>query len=94
MSQDEPRAVTMRELSKLTADQLAKIDHAVPVTNNGLPVAWLVPLSPGERRRADLIARGRLRPGRRTAKWSPLPAPEDGPALSEVLMTMRAQERT
>ncbi|GAB3573085.1 hypothetical protein GCM10027445_31730 [Amycolatopsis endophytica] len=86
--------MTMRELSKLTADQLAKIDHAVPVTDNGLPVAWLVPLTPGERHRADLVARGRLRPGRRGVHWSPLPATENGPTLSEILLEMRARERT
>jgi antitoxin (DNA-binding transcriptional repressor) of toxin-antitoxin stability system len=89
-------AVTMRELGKLTADQVNRLDHAVPVTSNGLPVAWLVPLSPGEHRRAELIAAGELRPGRPEGLtgWSPLPSAEDETPLSELLMEMRAQERT
>lgn len=85
----------MRELGKLTADQVSHISQPVPVTSNGLPVAWLVPLSSGERRRAELVAAGRLIPGRPEglAGWSPLPASEDGPSLSEVLVNMRQQER-
>jgi hypothetical protein len=91
----EIHALTMRELGKLTADQLHHLDHPVPVTSNGLPVAWLTPLEPGERRRAELIAAGRLRPGRPRGLtgWSPLPA-DDSPTLSEMLIRMREQERT
>jgi antitoxin (DNA-binding transcriptional repressor) of toxin-antitoxin stability system len=86
----------MRELGKLTADQVDRLDHPVPVTNNGLPVAWLVPLTAGERRRAALIAAGRVRPGRPQglAGWSPLPPTDSGPTLSELLTEMRDQERT
>jgi antitoxin (DNA-binding transcriptional repressor) of toxin-antitoxin stability system len=86
----------MRELGKLTAEQVSTLDHPVPVTSNGLPVAWLVPLTPAERRRAEMIATGRLRPARRRlpADWTPLPAIEDGPTLSELLLEMRDQERT
>jgi prevent-host-death family protein len=86
----------MLELGKLTADQVDQLDHPVTVTNNGLPVAWLVPLSASERRRAKLISTGRLRPGRPEglAGWTPLPAVEDGPTLSDVLAEMRDQERT
>lgn len=89
-------AITMRDLGKLTADRLGRLDHAVPVTNNGLPVAWLVPLTPGEQRRAALIASGRLRPGRPRglAEWTPLPPVEEGPTLSELLLEMRNQEHT
>lgn len=92
---DDILSVTMRELGKLTADQVNRLDHPVPVTSNGLPVAWLVPLTPGERRRAEMIAEGRLRPGRPRglADWSPLPQVDDGPTLSELLLEMREQER-
>lgn len=89
--------LTMRELGKLTAEQVDKLDHPVPVTSNGLPIAWLVPLTPGERRRASMIATGRLRPRRRPglADHTSLPAPHnDGPTLSELLREMRAQEHT
>ncbi len=86
----------MRELGKLTADQVDRLNHPVPITNNGLPVAWLVPLTTSERRRASLITSGRLRPGRPAGLegWSPLPAIDDGPTLSELLVEMRDQERT
>ncbi len=96
MADDEVTTLTMRELGKLTADQVSRLDHPVPVTSNGLPVAWLVPLTPSERRRAELIARGRLRPRRvrGSSTWTPLSPIEDGPTLSELLLEMRGQERT
>jgi len=87
----------MRELGKLTLDQVAGIDHPVPVTSNGSPVAWLVPLTADERRRAELIAAGRLEPRRREdlEAWRPLSAAEPGEStLTEILESMRAQERT
>lgn len=90
-------ALTMRELGKLTVDQVSEIDHPVPVTSNGAPVAWLVPLTPAERRRAELIASGRLEPRRRDdlEAWQPLPAVAEGePTLTEILLAMRDQERT
>ncbi|HEV2345039.1 MAG TPA: hypothetical protein VGS97_13160 [Actinocrinis sp.] len=89
--------MTMRELGKLTVDQVAGIDHPVPVTSNGSPVAWLVPLTAAERRRAELIAAGRLEPRRRDdlEAWRPLPPAEPGEStLTEILEAMRAQERT
>ena len=89
-------AVTMRELSKLTAEQVTQLDHPVPITNNGLPVAWLVPLTASERRRAEMILAGRLRP-RKRYDYSPLPLlqpMDDGPSLSEILLEMRGRERT
>jgi len=67
------------------------------VTSNGSPVAWLVPLTPAERRRAELIASGRLEPRRRDdlEGWRPLPPSEPGEStLTEILEAMRAQERT
>ncbi len=92
----EIAALTMRELGKLTADQVERLEHPVPVTSNGLPVAWLVPLTPSERRRAEMIAAGKLRPGqpRGLGRWSPLPATGSGPTLSELLLDLREQERT
>lgn len=89
--------LTMRELGKLSAEQVKQLDQPVVVTNNGLPIAWLVPLSPSERRRAEMIASGRLKPARNPrglAGWTPHPAIPGLPPLSEVLLEMRAQERT
>ena len=95
-TEGEPTSLSMRELGKLTAEQMTQLKRPVVVTSNGLPVAWLVPLSPSERRRAELIADGRLRPRRvdGLAGRSPLPALESGPTLSELLLDMRGQERT
>ena len=90
-------ALTMRELGKLTVGQVAAIDHPVPVTSNGSPVAWLVPLTAAERHRAELIAAGRLEPRRRDdlEAWQPLPSTASGEStLTEILEAMRAQERT
>ncbi len=87
----------MRELGKLSAEQVALIDHPVPVTSNGKPVAWLVPLTASERRRAEMIAAGQLEPRRREDldAWRPAPALGKGEdALSEILIAMRKQDRT
>ena len=89
-------SISMRQLGKLTAEQVSRFSHPVPVTSNGRPVAWLVPMTASERRRAEMIAAGELRPRRREdlAGWAPLPPVTDGPALSEVLAELRALERT
>jgi antitoxin (DNA-binding transcriptional repressor) of toxin-antitoxin stability system len=90
-------ALTMRELGKLSAEEISEIDHPVPVTSSGEPVAWLVPLTPSERRRATMIAKGQLEARRREDldAWRPGAGPEQTePALSEILLTMRERERT
>jgi antitoxin (DNA-binding transcriptional repressor) of toxin-antitoxin stability system len=89
-------AISMRQLGKLTAEQVSRFSHPVPVTSNGRPVAWLVPMTASERRRAEMIAAGELRPRRREdlAGWAPLPAVTEGPSLSEILAELRALERT
>ena len=94
-SSSELTAISMRGLGKLTADQVDQLDHPIPVTNNGLPIAWLVPLAPSERRRAEMIAAGQLRPGR-LGKLSthPLSPLEGEPTLSELILEMREKART
>lgn len=87
----------MRELGKLTAEQVSRLDRPVPVTSKGRPVAWLVPLTPSEARRAQMIAEGRLEPRRREdlQAWAPLPAAEaQESTLSEILTAMRRYEHT
>lgn len=88
--------LSMRELTKLTVEVVSRFDQPVQITNNGLPVAWLVPLTPSEQRRAELIEAGRLRAGRHRglADLLPLPPVPDGPTLSELLLEMREQERS
>jgi len=89
-------SISMRQLGKLTAEQVSRLSQPVPVTSNGLPIAWLVPMTASERRRAEMIAAGDLRPRRREdlGAWAPLPPITDGPSLSEVLASLRAMERT
>jgi antitoxin (DNA-binding transcriptional repressor) of toxin-antitoxin stability system len=89
-------SLSMRELGKLSADQVSHLDRPVPVTSSGKPIAWLVPLSESERRRAEMIAAGTLRPRRKEdlGAWSPLPASPGEPPLSELLAQCRDQERT
>ncbi|NGN69306.1 type II toxin-antitoxin system Phd/YefM family antitoxin [Streptomyces sp. A7024] len=85
----------MRELGKLTAEDMEALEHPVPVTNHGRPVAWLVPMDAGERRRAELIAAGRLRPAtvpEALRRRRPLPSRPDGASLSEALVEMRESE--
>lgn len=88
--------LSMRELGRLTAERLKEIDRPVPIISNGVPVAWLAPLAAGERRQAELIAAGRLRPRRHgcLSPWQALPPAGEGPSLSEILAGMREQERT
>ena len=92
----DPDSISMRELTKLTAEQMSRLDHPVPVTNNGVPIAWLVPMTPGERRRAEMIADGEMEPAKRAglAGWQPLPALDGVPALSDVLHELRTREST
>ena len=90
-------SISMRDLTKLTGDDLVALTEPLPVTRDGLPLAWLVPMTPGERKRAELIAAGRLRPATRPGgllNWKPLePVPGERP-LSEILLEMRDQEHT
>lgn len=91
----EIHSVSMRELGKLTAEEVAGLDHPVPVTSHGRPVAWLVPMSEAERRRAELIAQGRLKPPRvpgGLAGWQPLPSRGDAVSLADALVEMRERE--
>lgn len=91
------REVSIRELRNAgkVLTELAQTGEVGKVTSGGRLVGWLVPASPEERRVEELIARGRLRPGKRQglARLRPLPARTDVPTLSETLEQMRAEER-
>ena len=75
---------------------MSQLVRTVPVTNNGVPIAWFVPMTPGERRRAEMIAGGEMGPAKRSglAGWQPLPALNGEPALSDILHELRTRERT
>ncbi len=87
----------MRELGKLTVEEATTFDHPIPVTSYGKPVFWIVPLTPSESRRAEMIASGRLEPRRREdlEAWKPQPAVNgEQTALSDILLALREQERS
>jgi len=75
-------------------DELAAAGAVGRVTNGGRLVGWLIPATKDEERAEELIASGRLRPGRRSGHVGRrrLPRRTDGPALSETLEQMRNEE--
>lgn len=83
----------MRELRQHASRYLARVrrGESLRITDRGRPVALLVPV--GESRRDELVRRGLLRPGTgHVLDVEPVELP-GGPALSEVLAEMRADER-
>ncbi|KWW98762.1 hypothetical protein LI90_391 [Carbonactinospora thermoautotrophica] len=77
-------------------DELLASGEAAQITSRGQLVAWLVPATPGERCREELVAAGelRLRSGRPggLARRGRMPRQEAGRSLSEALRAMRAEE--
>ncbi|MFC4888364.1 hypothetical protein ACFPK5_24810 [Streptomyces beijiangensis] len=58
-------------------------------------MAWLVPMNAAERRRAELLAAGRLRPAAAPdvlLRWQPLLARPDGASLRDAPVEMREAE--
>lgn len=73
--------------SAVVADAAA--GESITITDRGRPVARLIPLPSG--RLDALVAAGRARPARRLL--ADLDPPRPGPALSDALAAMRADER-
>lgn len=93
----EEREVSIRELRNAgpVLAELAAAGAVGRVTSGGRLVGWLVPASTEEQRTAELIATGKLRPGRGgLAGRRPLPRRDDVPTLSEALLRMRDEERS
>ncbi|WP_267593979.1 type II toxin-antitoxin system Phd/YefM family antitoxin [Carbonactinospora thermoautotrophica] len=90
------RVVPVRDLRNPgpLLDELLASGETAQITNRGQLVAWLVPATPEERRREELVAAGRLRPGRPggLAGRRRMPRQEAGRSLSEALQAMRAEE--
>ncbi len=90
------REVSVRELRNPgpAVRELVESGETARVTSGGELVAWLVPASPEERRREELIEQGKLRPGRPggLAGRGPMPRQEAGRPLSEALAQMRDEE--
>jgi antitoxin (DNA-binding transcriptional repressor) of toxin-antitoxin stability system len=90
------REIGIRELrnaGKVVAE-LAAAGAIGRVTSGGRLVGWLVPASEEEQRVEDLVARGRLRPGRPDglAGRRPRPRRPGVPPLSETLEQLRNDE--
>lgn len=86
--------MTVRELSQDTSGAIHRVEDGeeVQVTKNGRLVAVIVPVGEQRRRRAALVAAGLAEaPGSPGGllELEPLPAPVDGPSLSELLSEMR-----
>lgn len=91
------REVSIRELRNAgkVMSELALAGAIGRVTSSGTLVGWLVPATPSEQRAQELIAQGRLRPGRSggLAGHRPLPRRTDVPPLSETLAALRTDEQ-
>ncbi len=70
-----------------------KTGETIEITERGRLIAVLTPPSDLHQARARLIDEGVLQPGEGgLADWEPGPPRTDGPALSEVLLDMRAED--
>lgn len=86
--------IGVRELRQNASEYLRRVEagETIEVTQRGRPVARLVPLQ--RARKEQLIADGRLRPGRGDLLKRKPVAPQAGvPLPSEILERMREHER-
>lgn len=90
------REVSIRDLRNAgrVLEELAKAGETGRVTSGGKLVGWVVPASLEQRRREELIALGKLRPGKPggLAGRKPLARRTDMPSLSETLREMQDEE--
>lgn len=90
------REVGIRELRNAgkVMSELVEAGAVGRVTSGGRLVGWLVPASPDEQRAEELVASGKLRPGRRDLLTGRRPRPRraDVPALSETLERLRGED--
>ena len=91
-------SIGIRELRQNASRYLRLVEERgepIEITDRGRPVALLTPLPKGQSRREQLIASGRLRPGKGT--WRDLGPPLEPtpgvPLPSAVLAEMREHER-
>lgn len=93
------RRVTIRELQQHAARVIRELGDAAEtaeITSRGRVIARLIPLSPAELAYKEMVERGEIIPARRPGDISdiePLPPREDGVSLSDVLISMREEER-
>lgn len=90
------REIGIRELrnaGKVVAE-LVEAGEIGRVTSGGRLVGWLVPATPEEQRAEELIAQGKLRPGRKGGLIGRRPRPRRAgvPPLSATLDQLRSGE--
>lgn len=86
--------MTVRELSQDTSGAIHRVEvgEEIQVTKNGRLVAIIVPVGEEQRQRAALVAAGLAETAGVAGgllDLEPLPAPTEGPSLSELLSQMR-----
>ena len=93
-----PLSIGIRELRQNASRYLRLVEERreqIEITDRGRPVAFLTPIPQTQSRREQLIASGRLRPGR--GSWRDLGPPLEPtsgvPLPSDVLAEMREHER-
>lgn len=94
----ESERIGLRELRQHASRYVrrAQAGETIEITKHGHPVAKLVPVVDPDDPLADLIAAGVVRPAEEPGDLldiTPLPYEPGEPSLSEVLRTMREEER-
>lgn len=91
------KSIGIRELRQHASEyiRLVEAGETVQVTDRGRPVAMITPVKKDETTVERLIREGTLIPAKskRERPFTPLPAPEGQPTLSEILAANRAAER-
>lgn len=91
-------SIGIRELRQNASKYLRLVKEQgepIQITDRGRPVAFLTPVPTGESRYEQLVASGRIRPGKGSWKdiGPPLERTPGVPLPSEVLAAMREHER-
>ncbi len=89
------RTVGVRELRQNASsilEELLRSGESITITNHGRPMATLQPMTPDLAWREQLIAEGKLTPGKGSlADVLPLPRPSGSVALSDLVEEDRAE---
>jgi prevent-host-death family protein len=87
---DAPNVVSVRALRQRFGQYLAAVraGQELIVTRRGKPIARIVPLTPGEVRLAELVAKDNVRRARPGPGFSPEPLETEGP-LSDIVLEQR-----
>jgi antitoxin (DNA-binding transcriptional repressor) of toxin-antitoxin stability system len=93
------RQIPIRELQQHAARvirELAEAEEMAEITNRGMVIARLIPVSPAERAFREMVEMGEIIPAkdpRGLVDLRPLPPRPDGRSLTEEALAMREEER-